>query len=66
MNIRIEINCESAAFADHYAGNELATILHNLTVKLIGRDEDRVLEEVNGLRLRDSNGNTVGRVWVTK
>jgi hypothetical protein len=58
--LKIEINTGNAAFADGFEGRESARILKQLAEWLSYR------ESLDGYatRLRDSNGNTVGKVWV--
>jgi len=59
--IMITIETSNAAFEDYPAG-EVSRILQELA-----RDvRDRELAELDGRRLRDVNGHTVGRVTVEK
>lgn len=53
MNIKITINCDNAAFEDAPA-TEIGRILRNLASDIEDGDH------LEGCRLADSNGNTVG------
>ena len=61
MNLIIKINLDTAALKDSM-DHEIRTILHAVAsfVTSFGPDQ------VNGLHLRDSKGNTVGTVEVTE
>ena len=63
MTITITINCDNAAFGDsvHTQGEELARILDKLARTCAGGFGRA---DLDGLNLRDINGNTVGRVEV--
>ena len=58
MNVIIDINTDNAAFAD-MVGPELADALRILADKIEGLEEAC---EADGLTVRDTFGNTVGRV----
>lgn len=58
MKIKIEIECDNAAFEDNGMGAEVGRILRK-----IGAELDAVIANgygQDGLPLRDSNGNVVG------
>lgn len=59
MKITIEIECDNAAFEPH-PQTEMSRILKDLA-KLI---QIKSLSGIDGLKLRDYNGNTVGTVAV--
>jgi len=61
MRITIEIDCDNAAFTDGMTGDEAALILHKLASYLRGTS----VEDADEIALRDSNGNTCGKVTVT-
>jgi hypothetical protein len=63
VNITITINMKNDAFQPQ-PGRELLRILRDLREVII--HQPVALEALNGLTLRDSNGNTVGRVEVTE
>ncbi len=55
MKLKIEIDCDNAAFDD-----EPATELSRILRVLAGRIEEGYLPEFNGWQILDVNGNTVG------
>jgi hypothetical protein len=57
--IRIEFEIDNAAFADNWQG-EIRHILSQVARELGDCDQDNVVDV--DVRLRDSNGNTVGKV----
>ena len=57
MKVKIEIKTDNAAFED-YTGSEVARILRELADNVDG--ESRITPQP----LKDSNGNTVGKVEV--
>jgi hypothetical protein len=59
MSIIIEINTDNAAFAE-MVGPELADALRILADQIEGMED---AGEADGLRVSDTNGNTVGRVF---
>jgi hypothetical protein len=62
MKFRIEIDCDNAAFDDDRNG-ELATILTRVAERL--SDGLRLSSRPErATALQDSNGNTVGFVWI--
>jgi len=64
MKLIIEINTDNAAFQEYdQAGSEVGRILKDLARSVTGLSEVD-LREYQGLKLRDSNGNTVGKVTV--
>jgi len=63
MQITVVINCDNAAFEDD-PGNELENIF--LWLSADASNAGRDLSKLNGLQIRDSNGNTVGTVKVRK
>lgn len=52
MKFELSIDCDNAAFIDN--DSELANILRSLIIKLDNG------QNIDGLTLRDSNGNAVG------
>jgi hypothetical protein len=62
VNITITINTDNAAF-ENYAAGEVSHILAQLARDV--RDKD-LKRDVDGLKLRDGNGNTVGKVEVSE
>ncbi len=66
MRLTITIDCDNAAFDDDEGccGAEVARILHRLADGFSESDAAGIADE-SGLKLRDSNGNTVGAVVVT-
>ena len=61
-HVRIYIETDNAAFDDH-AGEELARILDELEDKAARYAS---LLALDGMTVRDSNGNTIGRVDVVE
>lgn len=63
MTVTITITCDNAAFED-YPGEEIARIL-----RVLAQDAENVPDmpraDWDGYKVRDINGNTVGRVTVT-
>ena len=59
MKVIIEIECDNAAF-DSWPGGEVKRILNGIIPKL----DDCKLEMLDGSKLRDINGNTVGKLIV--
>ena len=61
--VTITIHTENAAFDPMYGGHgyELANILKELSTKAEGQPE----ENLDGMRIVDSNGNTCGTITVT-
>ncbi len=60
MKITITIATDNAAFEDYPAG-EVSRILAELARTV----RDREIRDLDAMKLRDSNGNTVGAVKVT-
>ena len=60
MKVHVEIDCDNAAFGEGYHGQEVARILREVADR-----QDAVDIEFYEGKVRDINGNTVGRVWVT-
>lgn len=65
MQVTITINCDNAAFGDtdESRGYELRDILESLAERLSRYGFD---ESYNNLKIRDSNGNTVGQLTITE
>ena len=63
MNIKIEINTDNSAFQESMSG-ETSRILEVLVLKLRRYEIDIHPGETSNIR--DSNGNNVGRLVVTK
>jgi len=67
MDIRISINCDNGAFDDYNAGAEIARILRSLAnafgVNVAARRE---IDDMDGTKIMDANGNKVGKVEVDK
>ena len=61
MDVKITINCDNAVFGD-YPEIELARILTDLA----GKVQTEPFDYIDGMPLRDLNGNTVGRVELTE
>lgn len=68
MRVRIDIDCSGEAFQDIYM--ELKKILDKVPGKILGqleRSEQCICKELEeDDKLRDSNGNPVGFVGITK
>jgi len=68
MELIIKINLDNAAFEDNGVIKEARQILRHFvddTLYLNGLYMDSILE-VDGKKLQDSNGNTIGTVEVTE
>jgi hypothetical protein len=67
MKIKIEFNCDNAAFGD-YPEYEVHDILKDLAEDLQagGGDAWQEAHEKGGLKLRDHNGNTIGFAKITR
>ena len=63
MKLIIEIDTSNEAF-DDAPGFEVARILRDLAGKLDTRSRQSLRDRAEDLSLRDSNGNTVGKVMV--
>lgn len=66
MDIRIRINCDNAAFDGVGCGPEVARILRMIAVEADGFNRVGVRDALDGLKLHDTNGNTVGRAEVSE
>jgi len=66
MHIKIAFSCDNAAFEDDLVA-EISSVVESVKVKILCltqfNGKERVLEE-GTLRLRDTNGNTIGKVIV--
>lgn len=62
MQVKINVEMENSAFSESSSGTELARILRDLARKSEGQD----WQIGDFITLRDINGNTVGKMKVTK
>lgn len=65
MDIKIKINCDNDAFGE-YSGPEVARILRNLAYKAEEIGDVSNLDALDGIVVKDRNGNTVGNVEVSE
>lgn len=61
MKVIITVECDNAAFEER-AGDEVAVILAKLATRFSAWGDD--IETMDRFPVRDSNGNTVGKVEV--
>jgi hypothetical protein len=66
MDVRIRINCDNAAFDGVGCGPELARILRVIAAEVDGFNKVGAADAIDGLKLHDTNGNTVGKVEVSE
>ena len=59
MKFKLEIEMDNAAFEDDWRV-EVERILHDVSNKIFNQDMP------NPLKIRDVNGNLVGKVWIQR
>jgi hypothetical protein len=64
MKVIISIECDNAAFDTIDCGNEVARILRFVANHVEGCNVPLTRRHLDGLKLRDVSGNTVGSVTV--
>lgn len=65
MQITITITCDNAAFGE--SGRGATAEVERILAKVVrGLDQQVDLRDYNGIKLRDINGNTVGRITVVE
>jgi hypothetical protein len=62
MQILIQIECDNEAFSER-PGEEVARIL-GVAAKVFRHGVDYRIDEADGYKLKDINGNTVGKITV--